>query len=116
MAESFVGTTNLGNVNISGDTNITGNVTNIESTNLKIKDNIITLNSEETSNKVSAGKAGIEINRGSSSNYNIVFDETDTKFKIGLDNDLKSVATIEYVDEAIQTAISNIVNGDEVAY
>lgn len=109
MAELFTGTTYLGNVNISGDTNI-------DSINLKIKDNIIVLNNGETSNKVSAGKAGIEINRGSNSNYNIMFDETDKELKIGLDNNLQSVATKQYVDEVTQTALNSIVNGDEVAY
>ena len=38
------------------------------------------------------------------------------QIKIGLNNSLKSVATTEYVDDAIQIAINNIVNGDEVTY
>lgn len=168
----IVGTTNLGNTNIFGDINIANENTNIESNQLRIKDNIITLNSEETSNKVTANQAGIEINRGTSPNYkivydedakslvigldgnlqkvltanteneelnvstlsvktnsitlnsnedadsqcNIVYDNTEQNLKININNNEETIATTEYIDEAIQTAINNIVNGDEVAY
>ena len=111
MSTTYAGSTNLGETNIFGDININNESTQINSSNLEIKDNIITINSGEHSNI-----AGIEIDRGTSPSYKILYDENDMQIKIGLNNSLKSVATTEYVDEAIQTAINNIVNGDEVAY
>lgn len=59
------GSTKINNLIVDGNLNISGE-TNINSTSVKIKDNIITLNSKESSNKVSKGTAGIEIYRGSS--------------------------------------------------
>lgn len=116
MSTTYVGSTNLGKTNIQGDVNINNETTNINSTSLKIKDNIITINSGEQSNKISANIAGIEIDRGTSSAYKILYDENNANLKIGLDNNLKSVATVEYVDNAIIESINNIINGDEVAY
>lgn len=114
--QMFFGSTNLGKTNIQGDINIDNENTNINSTNLKIKDNIITINSGEQSNKISANIAGIEIDRGSAFKYKILYDENDAKLKVGLDDDLKIVATTDYVDNAIIESINNIINGDEVAY
>ena len=89
-------TTNMyTNLNINGD-NVKLNVDE-----LSIKDNIVTLNSGEQSNKVTKIKSGIEINRGSSNKYQILYNEEDSKLKIGLENDLKNVATEEYVDSRV---------------
>lgn len=116
MSTTYAGSTNLGETNIFGNININNESTQINSSNLEIKDNIITINSGEQSNKVSSNIAGIEIDRGTSPSYKILYDENDMQIKIGLNNSLKSVATTEYVDDAIQIAINNIVNGDEVTY
>lgn len=102
--------------NMYTNLNINGNNAKLNVDELSIKDNIITINAGESSNKISKNIAGIEIDRGTSPSYKILYDENDMQIKIGLNNSLKSVATTEYVDEAIQTAINNIVNGDEVTY
>ncbi|MGO5439270.1 hypothetical protein ACTQX2_00120 [Megamonas funiformis] len=96
--QQLVGSTNLGKTNIYDDLNINNERTTIESSQVNIKDNIVTINSGETSNKVTSGIAGIEIDRGSSSNYKIIFDEQDFKLKIGIDNNLQNIATEEYVN------------------
>lgn len=114
--QGFHGTTNLGNTNIYGDISIDNENTEINSSQLKIKDNIITLNSKETSNKVTANISGIEINRGTSDKYNIIFDESDKNLKIGIGKNISSVATTDYVNNAIKEAINSIVNADEIAY
>lgn len=89
----LVGSTNLGKTNIYDDLNIDNKRTTIQSSQLKIKDNIITINSGETSNKVTSNIAGLEIDRGTSSKYKIVFNEEDFKLKIGTDTQLQNVAT-----------------------
>ena len=51
-----------GSVTINGDFNVVGNTTTLETANLVVEDNIITLNSTATT---AALDAGIEVNRGS---------------------------------------------------
>ncbi|WP_302047715.1 hypothetical protein [Megamonas funiformis] len=70
---------------------------------IKINNNTFVINANETSNKVSNNISGIKIFRGTADDgdYNIVYDETDKEFKIGLDNSLKAVATKEYVDNQV---------------
>ena len=97
-----------GNTIVNGNLNIQGSNTEFNSDAVKIKDNIITLNSKETSNKISNGKAGIEIERGSSTNYQLVYDETDSELKAGLSNNLKPLASKEYSDNNIANTQTNL--------
>ena len=70
---------------ISGDTNITGNLTVSGTTfyantvSLLVKDNIITLNSNVTGTPTQ--DSGIEVNRGSSTNTSILWSETDKSWE-----------------------------------
>ena len=64
---------------------------------LNVESNIIEINSEKI------GQAGIKINREDASPYIIEFDGTDNNFKVGTQDDLKPIATQEYVDNAIAT-------------
>ena len=67
----------LGNFTISGTT------TYINTTDLNITDNLITINSGETGTGVTLLYAGIEIDRGDATNYVFLFDETQENFRIG---------------------------------
>jgi len=60
----FVGAN--GSVNINGNLNVTGETTTIQSTELEIADNTITVNSGETGPGVTLGTAGIIVDRGCS--------------------------------------------------
>lgn len=53
-----------GGITIDGDLTVVGTSTSVESTDITIVDNVIVLNSGETGPGVSAGSAGIEIDRG----------------------------------------------------
>lgn len=64
-----------GAVTIDGDLTVLGNTTTIESQDLVIVDNTITLNSGEDGNGVTARSAGILIDRGNSPNVGLFFDE-----------------------------------------
>lgn len=72
--------TNTGLVFVTGNLNVQGDVTYINTTNLNIEDNIITLNKGETGAGVSEIVSGIEIDRGTatSGNARLVWDENET--------------------------------------
>jgi len=65
---------------VTGDLNVLGTTTSVESTIVEIKDNIIILNSGETGAGVTLGISGVEIDRGSLSNAQILWDENLGKF------------------------------------
>mgnify|MGYP003298070449 FL=1 len=61
---------------MTGNLVVKGTTTQVDATNLDLKDNIIVLNSGEQGAGVSLSTAGIEIDRGSKPNTQFVFDET----------------------------------------
>lgn len=89
-----------GNLVVSGatavqDITIHGNVTQegqsfiTEAETVEIKDNILLINKGEVGAGVTAGLAGIEVDRGTSPNFQFVFDESDDYFKAGEIGDLQ---------------------------
>lgn len=100
---------------INGDLNVTGTTTTVNSQDLVIKDNMITLNSGDEGAGVTKGIAGIEINRGSEAKYQIIFDENSDKLKAGVEGGTKALATEEFVTEAVSNATAagseQLVNG-----
>jgi hypothetical protein len=87
------------------DLTVTGTTTTVNSTNLAIKDNLIELNNGETGKGVTAGTAGIKVNRGDELPYLIQFDEADDRFKVGKQGSLETIASQNYVDEAISNVV-----------
>ena len=74
--QSIAGTTTLANVSISGDLTVSGSTTTINTTNLVIEDNKIVVNSSQTGTPASTVTAGIEVERGSSTNKSFVYAES----------------------------------------
>ena len=68
-----------GSHTVTGDLIVQGSTTTIDSQNLVVEDNIITLNE----NASSATDAGIMINRTTENNALFIWDETNDKFKVG---------------------------------
>lgn len=71
----------IGLTTITGNLDVQGTVTYIESTNTTINDNIIVLNQNETNNYVTLQYSGIEISRGTNNTYGnaqIVYNENGT--------------------------------------
>jgi hypothetical protein len=66
----------IGQVYMTGNLVVKGTTTQVDATNLDLKDNIIVLNSGEQGAGVSLSTSGIEIDRGSKPNTQFVFDET----------------------------------------
>jgi hypothetical protein len=61
---------------INGNLDVRGNTTVISTTDTAIKDNRIVLNSGELGAGVSAGTAGVQIDRGSLANVSIIWNES----------------------------------------
>lgn len=91
------GGTITGDLTVNGDIYVSGITTTIDVDNLNINDNIILLNSGETNAGVSLGTAGIEIDRGTSTNVQFIFDESTDKFKVGEIGSLENIATEDWV-------------------
>jgi hypothetical protein len=79
------GNVTLGNatsdtVTIAGDLTVNGTTTTVNSNTVEIGDSIITLNSDETG--APSQDAGIEVERGTGANRSLIWDESDTDWKI----------------------------------
>tara|TARA_Y100000389_G_scaffold185515_1_gene204999 strand:- start:786 stop:1427 length:642 start_codon:yes stop_codon:yes gene_type:complete len=80
------GITLASDTTVGGNLTITGTTTTISATQTEIKDRVIVLNDGESGAGVTGRYSGLEIDRGSSDNAFIVFDENDDAFKISTDN------------------------------
>ena len=69
-------------VSIAGNLTVSGTLTSIQTTNTTITDNTITLNDGETGAGVTAGSAGIEIDRGTLDNATLLWNETTDVFEL----------------------------------
>lgn len=65
-----------GNITIEKDLIVKGSMTNLESQDLIVKDNIIELNKDETGNGITKVSSGIEINRGTKERARMLYTET----------------------------------------
>ena len=73
------------NLIVNGDLTVSGSLTSVNTTNTEIADNSIVLNKGEQAAGVTAGTAGIEIDRGSEDSATLQWNETDDvwEFKVG---------------------------------
>jgi hypothetical protein len=87
-----------GNLTIGGDLTVSGTTTTVHSEELTVADKIITVNADEAGAGVTGSQyAGIEVDRGSETNYMFVFDEVQDNFRVGISGSLQAVATREDV-------------------
>lgn len=73
---TLTGLLTANNVTITGNLTVSGTTTYVNSTNLNIGDNIITLNADVTNVTAPTENAGIEVNRGSAANVQLRWNET----------------------------------------
>ncbi|RLD64010.1 MAG: hypothetical protein DRJ01_02065 [Bacteroidetes bacterium] len=88
---------------ITGDLTVDGTTTTVDTEDLVITDNTITLNNGETGDGITviSGEAGLLIDRGNFTNYQIIFDEADDEFKTG---EIGSELQVARVDAIIDGA------------
>jgi len=79
------GTTIDSALTVTGNLTITGTTTTVETTNTEITDRIILLNKGESGAGVTGVTSGIEIERGSTANALLVFDDSTDTFRISYD-------------------------------
>ena len=100
-------------VNVSGNFTLSGNFIQngsqftVNATTVTTKDNIVVLNQGEVGSGVTAGKAGIQIDRGDAADYQLIFDESTDKFVIGqVGGTFETLSTREYVDAGLSTGLN----------
>lgn len=89
-----------GNVSIDGDLIVSGTTITKLSEEVLIEDNIIILNSNETG--APTQNAGIEIERGTSDNVQLIWNESTDKWQIEVDpvtSTYQNIATEDYVED-----------------
>lgn len=94
------------NLVVAGDLTVQGTNTILNTTTLAVEDNIIEINKGQTGSGVSKGTAGISVNRGDASAYHIVFDEADDLFKVGMTDQLETIASRPWADNKFEPKIT----------
>lgn len=82
-----------GNLNVTGNLSVQGDTFTVNTQTVTAEDNLIIINSLEAGAGVTAGTAGIEVERGTETNYQFLFDETQDNFRVGVAGALQAVAT-----------------------
>jgi hypothetical protein len=67
---------------VNGNLLVGGNTTQVTKTDLYVTDNLITVNKGESGAGVTLGRAGIEVDRGSFANVQIIYNESSQKWQI----------------------------------
>ena len=88
---------------VSGNLVVSGTNTTVESTTVTTTDNLIEINKGEVGAGVTKGSAGLKVDRGTSAAYYILFDEAEDMFKVGVEGNLETIASHNWVN----TQISN---------
>lgn len=70
------------NMTITGNLTVSGTQTTVNSVDTAINDRVIILNDGESSAGISGGTSGIEVDRGTSTNAQLVYDEASDAWKV----------------------------------
>ena len=92
---------NTGDVIIAGNLTISGTTTTVSTNDVNIGDSVVVLNANETG--APSQNAGIEIERGTSANKSILWDETNDKWTVGSEY---------FVASTFEGALTGNVTGD----
>jgi hypothetical protein len=107
-------------VNVSGDQSITGALTvtgnltvngvttTVDTTNLAIKDNVITVNKGESGSGVAIRYAGIDVDRGDLARQRLIWDETAGKWLFGETAQEIAIASEVFVSNAVNAVRSGL--------
>lgn len=99
------GNTSLpGSLTVTGDLTVNGTTTTLDTQNLVVEDNTILLNKNESGGGITAGTAGIEIERGSLANVSWQYNETNAQWEVGGPSGTQNI-----------WAAGNIISGDLLA-
>ena len=79
---------------VQGNLLVGGNTTQVTKTDLSVTDNLIVLNSGETGPGISLGTAGVEVDRGTQANVQLIYNEAYKKWS--LTNDGSTYGNISF--------------------
>ena len=105
-----------GDVAISGNLTVSGTTTYINTTNLDVGDNIITLNADLPGATSPTENAGIEVNRGSATDVFFLWNETSDSWTLGNTNITGYANASVSVNSALLTVGSNFIANTTGAY
>ena len=104
---TFTGTAVADNLSVSGNLTVSGTTTSINTETLTVDDNIVVLNNNVT--EAPTENAGIEIERGSSTNVVLRWNETDDAWELTNDGSTYSaIATASSVSSATALTVDNL--------
>lgn len=78
----------LNNITIKGNVTQEGSSFITKAETVEVSDNILLLNRGEVGSGVTKGISGIQVDRGALIDYQFIFDESDDRFKVGVEGDL----------------------------
>jgi len=106
-----------GNLTVDGDLTVSGDTTTIDVSQLTVEDNLIVLNNGEAGAGVTLGTAGIEIDRGSETNAQFIWNETTDLFQCGISGALVNVSLLGHIhdDRYFTEAEVTTISGDIVS-
>lgn len=78
----------LNNITIKGNVTQEGSSFITKAETVEVSDNILLLNKGEVGSGVTKGISGIQVDRGALADYQFIFDESDNRFKVGVEGDL----------------------------
>jgi hypothetical protein len=84
-----------GNVTIGGDLTVTGTLFYADVETVQVQDNIMHINYGESGAGVTAGEAGMQVDRGSETDYFFIFDEGTDTFRVGVSGTQNDFNTAE---------------------
>jgi hypothetical protein len=93
-----------GDVTIAGNLTVNGTTTTLNTNEVTIEDNIIQINSNQEGTPASSLVSGLEVNRGSETNFQFVFAELTDDFRLGKIGSLQPALT--------RDEVANLTNND----
>lgn len=78
----------LNNITIKGNVTQEGSSFITKAETVEVSDNILLLNRGEVGSGVTKGISGIQVDRGALADYQFIFDESEDRFKVGVEGDL----------------------------
>jgi hypothetical protein len=96
-AVDVTGSTVVDDLTVGGTLTINGNTFTVNSQTVEVLDNILLLNKGQVGSGVTAGQAGLRVDRGDAPDYLMVFDEAQDMFQVGMLGALETIASQNYV-------------------
>lgn len=103
-------------VNIISDLYVSGVTTFVNTENLNISDNLICINSGETGAGVTKLTSGINVDRGTETNYYFVFDENSDTFRVGASDAIETINIVTSGDTQAVATREDIPTASAISY